>query len=148
MDQIRRGERIPRTIDEWMVLVNLNIERQRKWLYPIIPWANNEGTHPSHNVGSNKEKTECHFTDVPNHLSHMSLEDGVLRKVNDNSMSWKEHALIHDAPREEFSLNNLSIFQGKSHAITSAIGDDLSLLYPKTSIVSLFPISYLLVKKV
>ena len=99
-------------------------------------------------MGSNKEITKCHFTNVPNHLSHMSLEDGVLRQVNDNSMSWKEHALIHDAHGEEFYLNNLSILQGEPHAITSAIGDNLSLLYPKTSIVSLFPFSYLLVKKV
>ena len=113
-----------------MVLVNLNIERQRQGLDPIIPWANNEGTHPSHNVGSNEEITVCHITDVPDHLSHMSLEDGVLRKVNDSSMSWQEHALIHDAPGEEFSLNNLAIFQEEPHAITSAIGDNLSLLYP------------------
>ena len=60
----------------------------------------------------------------------MSSEDGVLRQVNDSSMSWKEHALIHDAPGEEFSLNNLTIFQEEPHAITSTSGDNLSLLYP------------------
>ena len=81
-------------------------------------------------MGSNEEITECHFTDVPDHLSHMSLEYGVLRQVNDSSMSWKEHALIHDVPGEEFSLNNLAIFQEEPHAITSANGDNLSLLYP------------------
>ena len=38
--------------------------------------------------------------------------------------------MIHDSHGEEFSLNNLAIFQEEPHAITSAIGDNLSILYP------------------
>lgn len=131
LDQIRRGERIPRTVTEWLALVDHNMERERQGLDYVFPWTNPiEGTHPSPALGSDEEPNEYHFNDVPDHLSHMSLEDGVLRQVNDNSMSWQEHALIHDAPEGELSLNNLAMFQEEPHVTITTNEGELSSRYP------------------
>ena len=60
------------------------------------------------------EANSSHYSDVVGSLSHLSLEDGNLTQVYDNSLSWEEDALINDAPEGEFNLNNLAIFQTPS----------------------------------
>ena len=51
----------------------------------------------------------------------MSLEDGSLIQVYDNSLSWQEDALINYAPKGDFNLNNLAIFQTPSATPISAL---------------------------
>ena len=49
------------------------------------------------------------------------MEDGNLIQVHDHSLSWKEDALINDAPEEDFNLNNLAIFQTPSATPNNAL---------------------------
>ena len=49
------------------------------------------------------------------------MEDGNLIQVHDNSLIWKEDALINDAPEGDFNLSNITIFQTPSATPISAL---------------------------
>ena len=95
------------------------IERESQELEPIYPWEN----HPelASVVDVDDEVSSTRVYDVVGSLSHLSLEDGNLIQVHDNSLSWQEDALINDAPKEDFNLNNLAIFQTPSATPNNAL---------------------------
>ena len=105
-------ERIHRRVNEWFALIDHNRERESQGLEPIYPWAN----HPELTAveKASNEANSSHYSDVAGSLSHLSLEDGNLTQIHDNSLSWEEDALINDAPEGEFNLNNLAIFRTPS----------------------------------
>ena len=105
----RHRGRVPRRVNEWIALTNHNRERESQGLEPIYPWENHPELASGVEVGD--KANSSHYSDIVGPLSHLSLEDGNLTQVHDNSLSWEENALINDAPEGEFNLNNLAIFQ-------------------------------------
>ena len=92
-------------------MIDHNKERESQGLEPIYPWANHPELASVVDVDD-----EVSSTRVSGSLYHLSLEDGNLIQVHDHSLSWKEDALINDAPEGEFNLNNLAIFQTPSYS--------------------------------
>ena len=82
-------------MSEWFALMDRNRERESLGLEPIYPWANHPELATGVEVG---DEANTHYSDVAGPLSHLSLEDGNLTQVHDNSLSWEEDALINDAP--------------------------------------------------
>ena len=67
------------------------------------------------------EANSSHYPNVASSLSHVSLEDGNLNQAHDNSLSWEEEAFINDAPKGEFNLNNLVMFQTPSDSLNNVL---------------------------
>ena len=112
VDEINHIGRIPRRVNEWLALIDHNRERESQGLEPIYPW----GSHfeLSDVIEVDNEASRTHALDIARSLSHLSLEDGNLIQVHDNSLSWQEDALINDAPEGYFNLNNIAIFKTPS----------------------------------
>ena len=88
-------EIVPRRVSEWFALIDHNREREIQGLEPIYSWANHQELATVVETGD--EANSSHYSDFARSLSHLSLEDGNLTRVHDNSLSWEEDALINDA---------------------------------------------------
>ena len=118
-DNSRHKGRIPQRVNEWFSLIDHNRERESQGLELIYPWAN----HPelASVVDIDDEVGSSRVPNIAGSFSHLSLEDGSLIQVHDNSLSWQEDALINDAPKRDFNLNNLAIFQTPSSTPNNAL---------------------------
>ena len=96
IDDARHMGRIPHRVNEWFALIDHNRERESQGLEPIYPRENLPELAGV--VDADDEVSSTRVSDVVGSLSHLSLEDGNLIQVHDNSLSWQEDALINDAP--------------------------------------------------
>ena len=95
------------------------IKKESQGLEPIYPWESHLELPGV--IEADTELSSTHVSDFARSLSHLSLEDGNLIQVHNNSLSWQEDALINDAPEGDFNLNNLAIFQTPSTTPNNAL---------------------------